>query len=69
MAKWLVVQLAEGRLPDGSALIAPATARELTTLVTPIPTGAGAPELRAIHPPSTATAWDSSSATIAAASS
>ena len=50
MAKWLVVQLAEGRLPDGSALIAPATARELTTLVTPIPAGAGAPELRAIHP-------------------
>lgn len=50
MAKWLLVQLAEGRLADGSALIAPATARQLGTLVTPIPIGQGAPELRELRP-------------------
>jgi CubicO group peptidase (beta-lactamase class C family) len=50
MAKWLIVQLAEGRLADGSALIAPATARQLGTLVTPIPIGPGAPELRDVRP-------------------
>jgi len=50
MAKWLLVQLAEGKLADGTQLIRPATARQLTTLVTPIPVGAGAPELSAIRP-------------------
>jgi CubicO group peptidase (beta-lactamase class C family) len=50
MAKWLLVQLAEGRLASGSALIRPATARQLSTLVTPMPIGAGWPELRDIHP-------------------
>jgi CubicO group peptidase (beta-lactamase class C family) len=50
MAKWLLVQLAEGRLADGSPLIRPATARQITTLVTPIPFGDGAPELSAIRP-------------------
>ncbi len=50
MAKWMLVQLAEGRLADGSALIKPATARQLTTLTTPIPAGQGAPELSAIRP-------------------
>jgi CubicO group peptidase (beta-lactamase class C family) len=50
MAKWLIVQLAEGRLADGSALVAPATARQLGTLVTPIPIGQGAPELRDVRP-------------------
>jgi hypothetical protein len=49
MAKWLIVQLAEGRLADGTALVAPATAREIGTLVTPIPIGQGAPELREIQ--------------------
>src|SRR5258708_36620634 len=39
MARWLLVQLAEGQLADGSALIAPATARQLSTLVTPMPIG------------------------------
>jgi CubicO group peptidase (beta-lactamase class C family) len=50
MAKWLLVQLAEGRLPDGTALITPTTARQLSTLVTPIPVGEGAPELRELRP-------------------
>src|SRR5204863_837035 len=50
MAKWLLVQLAEGQLADGSALIAPATARQLGALVTPIPIGQGAPELRDLRP-------------------
>jgi CubicO group peptidase (beta-lactamase class C family) len=50
MAKWLLVQLAEGRLADGSALIAPATARQLSTLVTPMPIGEGPPELKDLRP-------------------
>ena len=50
MAKWLIVQLAEGRLADGTTLLQPSTARELTTLVTPIPFGPGAPELRDVRP-------------------
>ena len=50
MAKWLLVQLAEGQLADGSALVKPATARQLGTLVTPIPIGQGAPELRDLRP-------------------
>jgi CubicO group peptidase (beta-lactamase class C family) len=50
MARWLLVQLAEGKLADGSALIQPATARQLTTLVTPIPIGPAAPELRDLRP-------------------
>src|SRR6185369_16937073 len=48
--KWLIVQLNDGALPDGTALIRPATAKELTTIVTPIPIGAGAPELREVRP-------------------
>jgi CubicO group peptidase (beta-lactamase class C family) len=39
MAKWMIVQLARGRLPDGSRLFSEATWRELTTLVTPMPIG------------------------------
>lgn len=50
MAKWLLVQLGEGVLADGTPLITPATARQLTTLVTPIPIGQGAPELAAVRP-------------------
>jgi len=50
MAKWLLVLLAEGKLADGSQLIRPATARQLTTLVTPISIGQGPPELTAIRP-------------------
>jgi CubicO group peptidase (beta-lactamase class C family) len=37
MAKWTIVQLGEGRLPSGSRLFSEATAKELQTLVTPMP--------------------------------
>jgi CubicO group peptidase (beta-lactamase class C family) len=50
MAKWLIVQLAEGTLPDGTALLRPATARQLTSLVTPMPIGGVPPEVREIQP-------------------
>jgi CubicO group peptidase (beta-lactamase class C family) len=50
MAKWLLVQLAEGRLADGTALITPGTARQLSTLVTPIPFGEGPAELKDLRP-------------------
>jgi CubicO group peptidase (beta-lactamase class C family) len=50
MAKWLMVQLAEGKLADGSRLFSQATARQLTTIVTPIPVGDGPPELRDLRP-------------------
>src|SRR4051812_35852331 len=50
MAKWMLVQLAEGRLADGTALLQPATARQLTTLVTPMPIGTPPPELAALRP-------------------
>ncbi len=50
MAKWLMVQLNDGKLADGSALIQPATARQLTTLVTPMPIGQGPPETADIRP-------------------
>jgi CubicO group peptidase (beta-lactamase class C family) len=49
MAKWLLVQLAGGRLPDGSRLFSERTARELTTIVTPMPASdppAELPQLR-----------------------
>ena len=39
MAKWLRVQLSGGRLADGSRLFSAATARQLTSIVTPIPIG------------------------------
>ena len=45
MAKWMIVQLARGRLPDGSRLFSEATSQQLTTLVTPIPAGDPPPEL------------------------
>jgi len=50
MAKWLRVLLAEGALSDGGRLFSAATWRQLTTLVTPMPIGAGTPELAAIRP-------------------
>ena len=37
MAKWIRVQLSGGKLADGSRLFSPATARQLATIVTPIP--------------------------------
>ncbi len=39
LARWLLVQLGEGKLADGSRLFSEATARELSTLVTPMPVG------------------------------
>lgn len=45
MARWMIVQLNEGRLSDGSRLFSAATVRELTTMVTPIPIHAPPPEL------------------------
>ena len=45
MAKWLRVQLAGGRLADGSRLFSAVTARELTTIVTPIPAADPPPEV------------------------
>ena len=48
MAKWLRVQLSGGKLADGSRLFSPATARQLTAIVTPIPIGDPPPELPAL---------------------
>jgi CubicO group peptidase (beta-lactamase class C family) len=45
MAKWLRVQLAGGKLADGSRLFSAQTARQLTSIVTPIPVGDPPPEL------------------------
>src|SRR3954471_23344882 len=45
MAKWVRVQLAGGKLADGSRLISADTARQLASIVTPIPIGEAPPEL------------------------
>src|SRR5207247_6480174 len=45
MAKWLRVQLSGGLLADGSRLFSAATARQLTSIVTPIPINDPPPEL------------------------
>jgi CubicO group peptidase (beta-lactamase class C family) len=45
MAKWLRVQLSGGMLADGSRLFSAETARQLTSIVTPIPFGGPPPEL------------------------
>jgi CubicO group peptidase (beta-lactamase class C family) len=50
MAKWIRVQLSGGRLADGSRLFSPATARELTSVVTPIPIADPPPELAPLKP-------------------
>jgi CubicO group peptidase (beta-lactamase class C family) len=50
MARWLTVQLDEGRLADGTPLFSPATSRELTTIVTPMPLGAVPAELKEVRP-------------------
>jgi len=49
MAKWLLVQLGEGELPDGSRLFSENTARQLTTLVTPMPVSSPPAELAALR--------------------
>jgi CubicO group peptidase (beta-lactamase class C family) len=45
MAKWLRVQLSGGVLANGSRLFSRDTARQLTTIVTPIPVNEAPPEL------------------------
>jgi hypothetical protein len=50
MARWLLVLLGQGGLPDGSRLYSEKTARELDTIVTPIPIGDVPPELQALRP-------------------
>lgn len=47
LAKWMLVQLVAGKLADGSRLFSERTARELTTLVTPMPITAPPAELAA----------------------
>jgi CubicO group peptidase (beta-lactamase class C family) len=49
MARWLIVQLDSGRVADGPRLFSPQTTKELWSMVTPIPIGTPAPELRAIR--------------------
>ena len=50
MARWLLVQLAEGKLPDGSRLFSSDTSRELMTIVTPMPLRQVPAELEPIRP-------------------
>jgi CubicO group peptidase (beta-lactamase class C family) len=45
LAKWMLVRLADGKLPDGSQLYSDRTSRALTTLVTPLPINPPPPEL------------------------
>lgn len=45
MAKWMLVLLGNGKLPDGTPLFSERTARALQSIVTPIPFGDPAPEL------------------------
>ena len=47
MARWMLIHLAEGKLPDGTRLFGERTERQLTSLVTPIPISDPAPELAA----------------------
>lgn len=47
MARWMLIHLGGGKLPDGARLFGEGTERQLTTLVTPIPISEPAPELAA----------------------
>jgi CubicO group peptidase (beta-lactamase class C family) len=49
MARWILVLLNGGRLADGSRLFSERTARELVTLVTPMPNPLPQPELFALR--------------------
>jgi CubicO group peptidase (beta-lactamase class C family) len=46
MAKWLRVLLSGWKLADGTRLVSESTAREITTMVTPIPIASPQPELQ-----------------------
>jgi CubicO group peptidase (beta-lactamase class C family) len=50
MAKWLRVQLSGGALADGSRLISAASARQMTTIVTPMPIGNVPPDVAPLAP-------------------
>jgi CubicO group peptidase (beta-lactamase class C family) len=50
MAKWLIVQLDSGRVADGSRLFSARTARQLWTVVTPIPVGDPPPDQSELAP-------------------
>ncbi len=50
MAKWMIVLLARGQLPDGTRLFSERTYRELTTLVTPMTIRPVPAELQALQP-------------------
>ena len=50
MARWMLVLLSGGRLPDGSRLYGESTARELTRVVTSIRESEPPPELAALRP-------------------
>ena len=50
MARWLLVLLADGRLPDGSRLFSDATSTNLASIVTPIPISNPPEELAATRP-------------------
>lgn len=45
MAKWMLVLLNKGKLPDGSQLVSERVIDEITTIATPIPISKPAPEL------------------------
>ena len=47
MARWMLIHLAGGKLPDGTRLFGEKTEQQLTTLVTPIPIADPQPELAA----------------------
>ncbi|HOW86832.1 MAG TPA: serine hydrolase [Candidatus Aminicenantes bacterium] len=47
MARWMLIHLDGGRLPDGTRLFAEGTERQLTSIVTPMPIAPPAPELAA----------------------
>jgi CubicO group peptidase (beta-lactamase class C family) len=47
MARWMLIHLDDGRLPDGTRLFGEKTERQLTSLVTPIPISDPPPELAA----------------------
>ena len=50
MARWLIVQLARGKLADGSRLFSDSTWQDLTTLVTPMPIDSVPPEFQGPKP-------------------
>jgi hypothetical protein len=47
MARWMLIHLNNGKLPNGTPLFSEKTERQLTTLVTPMPIGDPPPELAA----------------------